>query len=102
MTMTPDPRAETSALPEPHPADTLSRRAWLGGAATVLGLGASSLVSTRASAKTPQKAAMYQEQPKDGKMCSACVQFVAPDSCKLVDGKISASGWCQLFTPKAA
>ena len=84
--------------------DALTRRAWLGGAAMVVGLGTTGALSTRAIAdsKTPQKAAMYQEQPKDGKMCSTCMQFQAPDACKLVDGKISPNGWCQLYTPKAA
>ena len=81
----------------------LSRRAMLGGTALVLGAGASGLMATSAlAAKTPQKAAMYQDKPKDGKMCSACTQFEAPGSCKLVDGSISPNGWCQLFTPKAA
>ena len=86
----------------PLSSNPLSRRAMLGGTALVLGAGASALIATSALAKTPQKAAMYQDKPKDGKMCSACTQFEAPGSCKLVDGSISPDGWCQLFTPKAA
>lgn len=79
----------------------ITRRTWLGRAAFVVGAGATGLISTSALAKTPQAAAKYQDSPKDGKMCGGCAQFVAPDSCKLVDGKISANGWCQLYTPKA-
>ncbi len=50
----------------------ISRRACLGGAALVLGGGAAALTSSAAWAKVDQKAAMYQDKPKDGKMCSGC------------------------------
>lgn len=64
-------------------------------------VGATAIMTTGAAAKTDQKTAQYQDQPKDGKMCGGCSQFTSPDGCKIVDGKISANGWCQLFTPKA-
>lgn len=82
-------------------ADGLSRRTVLGGAAFVVGLGATAMMATSASAKTGQKEAMYQDKPKDGNKCSGCSQFEAPKACKLVDGEISPEGWCQLYTPKS-
>ena len=32
--------------------------------------------------------------------CDGCLHFVAPSSCKMVDGKINPKGWCALFAPK--
>lgn len=81
--------------------DTVSRRAWLGGAAMIAGFGATCLMAASASAKTPQVTAKYQDKPQGSAKCSGCSQFEAPESCKLVDGKISPEGWCQLYTPKA-
>jgi hypothetical protein len=55
-----------------------------------------------AQAKMAQTAVHYQPDPKDGKQCDACNFFVAPNSCKLVDGDIAATGWCALWVKKAA
>ena len=49
-----------------------------------------------------QTAVRYQESPKDGKQCDGCNLFVAPGSCKSVDGAISPTGWCALWVKKAA
>jgi hypothetical protein len=35
-----------------------------------------------AQAKLTHEDAKYQDQPKDGQQCSACLQFVEPASCK--------------------
>jgi hypothetical protein len=77
----------------------VSRRAVLWTGAGVL---ASALVATRATAqqKAKQKLVQYQETPKGTQECDNCLQFVAPDSCKLVEGKINPKGWCQLYAPK--
>ena len=53
-----------------------------------------------AQQKMAQKLVQYQKTPKNNQKCSICLHFVAPDSCKLVDGKIDAEGWCSLFAPK--
>jgi len=77
----------------------VSRRTLLIGAAgalPVLALGA-----TGAQAKMAQSAVRYQESPKDGKQCSGCNLFVAPNACKTVDGTIAPSGWCALWVKKA-
>ena len=53
-----------------------------------------------AQAKLAQAAVKYQPDPKDGHQCDGCTFFVAPNSCKMVDGDISPTGWCALWTPK--
>ena len=58
--------------------------------------------SLLAQAKVTHEAAKYQDQPKDGQQCSACLQFVEPASCKVVEDPIAATGWCQLFMAKPA
>lgn len=78
----------------------VSRRAVLlaaAGAAPLL-----ALTGGEAQAKVAQKAVQYQTSPKDGHQCDGCVQFVAPNSCKLVDGEISPTGWCLLWVKKPA
>jgi hypothetical protein len=42
----------------------------------------------------------YQTTPKNKQQCSTCLQFVAPDSCKMVEGKILPAAWCSLYAPK--
>lgn len=58
------------------------------------------LTGGEAQAKLAQNAVKYQPDPKDGKQCDGCAQFVAPNSCKLVDGEISPTGWCLLWVKK--
>jgi len=80
-----------------------SRRRVLQGGLTILAAGAAGAAARSAMAqeKLAQNLVQYQDTPKDGAMCSACVNFVAPDGCKIVDGKISPNGWCVAFAPKA-
>jgi hypothetical protein len=66
-------------------------------AAPLLALGATGAKA----AKLAQKAVRYQDSPKDGKDCSGCNLFVAPSSCKSVEGTISPKGWCSLWVKKA-
>ncbi len=54
------------------------------------------------SAKAAQASVMYQDKPSGGNQCSGCVQWAPPNGCKIVDGTISPSGWCELWSPKAA
>jgi len=55
-----------------------------------------------AQAKLAQAAVKYQPDPKDGHQCDGCNFFVAPNSCKMVDGDISPTGWCSLWVKKPA
>jgi hypothetical protein len=50
--------------------------------------------------KVGKAQAQYQDQPKGDQNCANCTQFVAPNSCKLVEGSISPTGWCRLWAKK--
>jgi hypothetical protein len=77
----------------------LTRRMLLKFAAA--GLGAGVAARAPAQAKIAPNLVQYQTTPKNGLQCANCLQFVAPDSCKVVDGKISPTGWCAAFAAKA-
>ena len=36
----------------------------------------------------------------DGSHCAICANFIAPESCKVVSGKIDPNGYCIAFAPK--
>ena len=57
-------------------------------------------VKTGAQPKIAPKLVQYQEKPKGPQECDNCLHFVAPSSCKMVEGKINPKGWCSLFAPK--
>ena len=48
--------------------------------------------------KLTQAAARYQDHPKQNESCAGCPYFVLPGSCVLVEGEISANGWCPMYT----
>lgn len=51
--------------------------------------------------------AKYQDKPHGTQECDACMQFIpgktssVSGTCKIVQGSISAKGWCMNFTPKS-
>ncbi len=55
-----------------------------------------------ADSKVDQSAVQYQTTPNNGAMCSSCVNFVAPNACKVVAGTISPNGWCVAYAPKGS
>ncbi len=63
---------------------------------------AASLAARNAAAQTKveQSAVQYQTSPKDGQMCSLCVNFAPPNACNIVAGTIEPNGWCIAFAPK--
>jgi hypothetical protein len=79
------------------------RRSLLKGAAVLAGASLTSRLGTR-SAQAQQKASKtsmkYQDKPNEDKQCSNCSQFVAPDSCKIVEGAISPRGYCIAWQKK--
>jgi hypothetical protein len=87
-------KKEDTATPA-HPARRRLLQA--GVVAIVAGIG------SRASAqqKIAPNLVQYQDKPKNGQQCDGCLQFEAPASCKIVEGKISPSGWCAAFSPKS-
>ena len=53
------------------------------------------------SGKVSKAQAKYQDTPKGNQNCAKCLHFVAADStCKVVEGKVSPLGWCQLWAAK--
>ena len=81
---------------------SVSRRTVLiaaAGTAPLLAIGTRSAEA----AGLPQSAIGYQNSPgANGHECDGCSLFVAPSSCKSVDGVISPTGWCKIWTKKAA
>ena len=57
--------------------------------------------TVQAQEKVAQTVVQYQKQPKDGHMCSTCVNFDPPTGCKVVSGTIDPNGWCLLYAPKS-
>jgi hypothetical protein len=70
--------------------------AMVGGLAAIIGMG------LPAEAKMTQQAGGYQGTPKGDQSCGTCALFKAPSSCTLIDGTISPTGWCRLYTKKTA
>ena len=50
--------------------------------------------------KIEQSLVQYQNMPKDGAECDGCVNWVAPNACKIVAGQINPKGWCVAYAPK--
>jgi hypothetical protein len=72
------------------------------GTATVLTVAALSAGAdgAAAQAKASKKVVEYQEQPKGNQSCQVCANFIAPSSCKVVEGDVVSQGWCRAFSPK--
>ena len=81
-----------------HRKGGITRRKVLIGAARAMPVFA--LMAGTAEAKIQQSAVKYQTTPKDGKQCSDCNFFVAPNACKQVDGDVSPTGYCLLWVKK--
>lgn len=78
------------------------RRGLLKGGLTVLA--GTVFASTAARAdddKVDPASVMYQTTPLNGQQCSTCVNFVAPNACKVVSGTILPTGYCVAYAPKA-
>lgn len=52
------------------------------------------------SGKVSKTQAKYQDKSKGNQNCSKCLHFVADNTCKVVEGKVSPQGWCQLWAAK--
>ena len=83
----------------------LSRRSLLRRVTRLAGVGlAGAVVPIRiasAQQKVAKEAMKYQDKPNGDMRCDNCMQFVAPSSCKVVDGTISPSGYCIAWVKKA-
>jgi hypothetical protein len=67
--------------------------------ATVVTLGTAAGKSVTATVKITKAAVGYQDHPQGDKRCAKCLQFEAPNTCKLVDCPINPRGFCQIFSP---
>lgn len=79
-----------------------SRRLLLQSAVVSIGAVAGIIESRQpanAAPKISKTAVGYQDHPEGDKHCGKCRQFVAPDSCKVVDGPVSSQGFCRIFMP---
>jgi|SRR5271154_1373533 len=101
--MSNDPNAFSQAWARVANLSLVSRRdLFRGAAATVGGVAIVAGTVMPAEAKMTLKAAGYQDTPnKDGSNCASCALFKAPSSCTLVDGTISANGWCRFYSKKS-
>ena len=81
---------------------SISRRAVLAGTRLTLGVAIAAKTVSPADAQPnfSQADAMYQTMPKGDQRCGLCNSFLSPNACQLVQGAISPTGWCQLFSPK--
>jgi hypothetical protein len=83
----------------------LSRRSLLSGAVKLAGATLAGAVIPIQLASGQQKASKeamkYQDKPNGDQRCDNCMQFVAPSSCKVVDGTVSPSGYCIAWVKKA-
>ena len=74
----------------------LQRTAGTAGAVAILGAPPNAV---SAVPKISKQAVAYQEHPDGDKRCDKCVQFQAPEACKMVEGPISPQGACRIFMP---
>jgi hypothetical protein len=52
----------------------------------------------QAQKKLTQAAIGYQDHPKGDEACGTCPYFQFPKACVVVEGEISPSGWCPIWT----
>jgi hypothetical protein len=80
-----------------------SRRNLLRGGLTILaGTVLASTVARADDDKVDPSSVQYQNTPNNGQKCSTCVNFVAPNACKVVSGTINPNGWCVAYAPKGS
>jgi hypothetical protein len=75
----------------------LQQLATAAGTITVLAVSAS---QAAAQAKVSKTVVAYQDQPKGTQHCENCINFLAPSSCKVVEGDVGPQGWCKAYIAK--
>ena len=51
-----------------------------------------------AQPKMTKERAEYQDEPRGGiMMCGTCTLFIPPAECKVVEGFVAVTGWCNAF-----
>ena len=80
-----------------HPGCPVRRKLMLG---ALSGAAALALATRGADAqqKMSKQRAEYQDEPKgDILMCGTCTLFIPPAECKVVEGFVAITGWCNAF-----
>jgi hypothetical protein len=62
-------------------------------------VGIASTARAQSAKADPSTVGYVAKSATAGQVCSGCVQFVAPGSCKIVSGAIAPGGWCELYSP---
>ncbi len=75
----------------------VSRRAVLK-SGLLIGLGL--CTAARAQQKASKQSVSYQDKPSGSMKCADCENFIAPGSCRIVEGAISPNGYCVEWTKK--
>lgn len=75
----------------------LSRRKFLGRCLTGAAIAGTSAIPAQALNRMSKAASDYQTHPNGNQRCGGCRHFQPPDSCEVVPGNISSSGWCKWF-----
>jgi hypothetical protein len=85
-----------------------SRREALGAGARWLlvpTIGSLAIVADPVAAKITKADVSYRDAPKEGKSCAMCRLFTPSESgkgtCAVVEGAVSANGWCTAFSARA-
>jgi len=77
--------------------DCPARRKLMLGAASGAAVLALGLRATAAQPKMTRQQAQYQDEPKGILMCGTCTLFIPPAECKVVEGYVAITGWCNAF-----
>ena len=72
-------------------------KAALGGAAAVAFGHRAHAQPDPAKPKMTKERAQYKDEPEGINMCMTCTLYLPPTECKVVEGPVSASGWCNAF-----
>ena len=84
----------------------ISRRAALVRGGALLAGAATIFVARPARAKAKKSDMQYQDSPRDGKKCAGCKHYTpnaagaGSGTCAMVEGTVSAEGWCQAFVAR--
>ncbi len=81
---------------------TLRKAVLTAGGAALLVTAMGECRKAQAQSKMAQKAVGYQDSPQGAESCGNCIQFMAPASCKIVEGSISPGAWCKVYAKKPA
>jgi hypothetical protein len=91
-------------MPDDERKDLLSRRClFKTTAAMVAGAGIASVIGSEnaLAAKVSKQEAHYQNHPHGKQHCFVCKHYFV-GYCQIVQGPVSAHGWCKFFAPSAA